>query len=68
LSTEWHPEKHPEDRVIAQQKFNQICEAYYILSDQSRRANYDQLRKTNDIDIAHRTFEKFFDEFGAEEH
>jgi molecular chaperone DnaJ len=41
LSREWHPEKHPENRVEAQNRFNQICEAYTALSDVSRRHQYD---------------------------
>ena len=43
LSAEWHPEKHPGNRVHAQRKFNEISEAYYVLSSPARRDNYDHL-------------------------
>jgi curved DNA-binding protein CbpA len=44
LSVEWHPERHTSDRVQAQQRFNDISEAYHVLSDSARRVNYDQRR------------------------
>jgi DnaJ-class molecular chaperone len=61
LSSDWHPEKHSTDRVKAQQKFNDICEAYYVLSDPAKRVNYD-LRKSQKFSMeeANKTFEKFF--------
>jgi DnaJ-class molecular chaperone len=61
LSSEWHPEKHSTDRVEAHQRFNEICEAYYVLSDSARRSNYDLRRSQKfSVDDAHRVFERFF--------
>ncbi len=57
LATQWHPEKHPGNRVEAQKKFSEINEAYYVLSDPARRDHYDHLahHKYTPED-AHKTF------------
>jgi curved DNA-binding protein len=41
LARQYHPDLNPGDRV-AEDKFKQIGEAYEILSDEVRRAEYDQ--------------------------
>lgn len=39
----WHPDKHPEaDREKAKETFQQISEAYSILSNEKQRAYYDK--------------------------
>ncbi|XP_042301012.1 dnaJ homolog subfamily C member 21-like isoform X2 [Sceloporus undulatus] len=37
----WHPDKNPENRKEAEQKFKEIVEAYKILSDKNTRDHYD---------------------------
>lgn len=62
LAAQWHPEKHPEDRVGAQQKFNQINEAYAVLSDPAQKHHYDIMKhKQFSMTDAERIFEKFFE-------
>jgi curved DNA-binding protein CbpA len=56
LSTEWHPEKHPGSRVQAQRRFNDINEAYFVLSNPARRDNYDHLIHKYNTEDAYRTF------------
>ncbi len=44
LAKKYHPDLHPDDSG-AEQKFKEINEAYDILSDEKKRAEYDQIRK-----------------------
>ncbi|KAK9750856.1 hypothetical protein RND81_02G227100 [Saponaria officinalis] len=42
LAMRWHPDKHPSGtKPLAESKFKQICEAYDILSDPTKRHIYD---------------------------
>jgi len=64
LAAQWHPEKNPNNRVEAQRKFNEITEAYYVLSDPSRRDSYDQMIQSRFGPLeANQTFERSFSEF-----
>lgn len=39
----WHPDKHldPQDKIIAEEKFKTVVEAYDVLSDEEKREIYD---------------------------
>jgi len=39
---QWHPDRNPDDPAQAQKRFDQICEAFDILSNPLFRAIYDQ--------------------------
>ncbi len=41
LAVKYHPDKNPGDKV-AEEKFKEITEAYEVLSDEQKRARYDQ--------------------------
>lgn len=41
-AVEWHPDKHKDDKEVAERKFKEINEAYQILSDAEKRRAYDQ--------------------------
>ncbi|MFC2149740.1 DnaJ domain-containing protein [Candidatus Auribacterota bacterium] len=45
LAVKYHPDKNPDNRKQAEDKFKGISEAYYVLSDQKRKAEYDNMRK-----------------------
>ena len=42
LSVKYHPDKKPDDKENATKKFQQISEAYSVLSDSEKRQQYDQ--------------------------
>ncbi|XP_038646072.1 dnaJ homolog subfamily B member 2 isoform X2 [Scyliorhinus canicula] len=45
LALRWHPDKNPDNKEFAEQKFKEIAEAYEILSDKSKRQVYDKYGK-----------------------
>ncbi|XP_010528905.1 PREDICTED: dnaJ homolog subfamily B member 1-like [Tarenaya hassleriana] len=42
LAMKWHPDKNPNNKTHAEAKFKQISEAYDVLSDPQKRADYDR--------------------------
>lgn len=45
LAVKYHPDKNPSNPKEAETKFKEISEAYFVLSDEKKRAQYDQMRK-----------------------
>lgn len=43
LALKWHPDKNPDNRDQAEEKFKEIGEAYSILSNADKRSNYDRV-------------------------
>ncbi len=42
LVKKWHPDLHKDDKEQAEEKFKEIREAYEVLSDPQKRAQYDK--------------------------
>lgn len=49
LAIQYHPDKNKGNKQ-AEEKFKEISEAYYVLSDSKRRAEFDQFRKFGGVD------------------
>lgn len=45
LAVTYHPDKNPGNVKAAEAKFKEISEAYYVLGDAKRRAEYNQMRR-----------------------
>jgi len=41
LALKWHPDKNPDNKKEAEEKFKKINEAYSVLSDKNKRNQYD---------------------------
>jgi molecular chaperone DnaJ len=42
LAMQWHPDKNPENKKEAEEKFKEAAEAYSVLSDAQKRGQYDR--------------------------
>lgn len=45
LALKYHPDRNPDNKKFAEEKFKEISEAYYVLSDPKKREEYDVMRK-----------------------
>lgn len=67
MAVEHHPKKNANATLEGQKKFKDICEAYKILGNKSKRSHYDQLLKEEfTLEQALQTFEHFYDQHGIE--
>src|SRR3984893_8680578 len=66
----WHPDRNPQKKEKAEEKFREATEAYAILSDPQKRATYDRFgyaglsRGGFDGGVNQTIFDEFQDIFG----
>jgi DnaJ family protein B protein 6 len=69
LAMKWHPDKNPDNKKVAEEKFKEISEAYEVLSDPKKREIYDRYGVAglnNAATGAQSGFNTdFFDDFGS---
>ncbi|CAG5129784.1 unnamed protein product [Candidula unifasciata] len=59
LALKWHPDKNPENKEEAKRKFQEISEAYDVLSDKKKREVYDLYGKEGVLGGSHRGDDDF---------
>ena len=59
LAFKWHPDKNPNNKKEAEEKFKEINEAYSVLSDPDKKRQYDM----GGFDFAAFGFDENFDPF-----
>jgi molecular chaperone DnaJ len=42
IAVQWHPDKNPDNKSEAEEKFKEAAEAYSVLSDTNKRSAYDR--------------------------
>lgn len=66
LARKYHPDVNPNDKE-AEEKFKEVKEAFDILSDENRRANYDRFGHTDEAGFGAGGFGQGFSGFGFED-
>lgn len=68
MALKWHPDKNPDNFEEANRQFQQISEAYQVLSDSTKRLRYDRGETTNNrrfYDYDDDDDDEYDDGFGA---
>lgn len=49
LAKKWHPDRNPNNKKESEDKFKEVSEAYDVLSDDTKKSQYDHRRKYGDV-------------------
>ena len=65
LAMKYHPDKNPENPEESEIKFKEISEAYSVLSNPSKKSDYDSFGRTNFQNFDYNNFDafSFFNDF-----
>ena len=67
LSLKFHPDKNTRNKREAEEKFQKIAEAYNVLSDETKRKEYDALRQAGINSAAGQEFQSSTNAFSQED-
>ena len=59
LAGKFHPDKNPENKEESEKKFKDITEAYSVLSNPSKKSDYDSFGRTNFQYFDYNNFDPF---------
>ena len=59
LAIKWHPDKNPDNKEEAENRFKEISEAYSVLSDPEKKKEYDNRDKVNFQGFVFHDFDPF---------
>ena len=59
LVFKYHPDKNPENPEESEKKFKEISEAYSVLSNPSKKSDYDSFGRTNFQNFDYNNFDPF---------
>ena len=66
LALKWHPDRHADNnKSVSEEKFKSISEAYSVLSDRQKRAQYDM---GNQVSIGFESGSDIFKDFFGKNH
>lgn len=63
MALKWHPDKNPDNKEEANQRFLEISQAYQVLSDDNKRMRYDQGHMDHDNHDFSDDDDEFFGDF-----
>ncbi|MFW6107085.1 MAG: molecular chaperone DnaJ [bacterium] len=64
LALQYHPDRNPQDRKEAEERFKEVAEAYEVLADPDKRRRYDQFGHEGLRGTGFQTFSNVEDIFG----
>jgi DnaJ homolog subfamily B member 4 len=59
LALKWHPDKNPDNKKEAEEKYKKIVGAYIILSDSEKRTKYDDFGLNEEINVVDKDVIRF---------